>query len=161
MSKPDLATYGGKLHDAGIAGQAADFNPSTIESKINTNATSIDFGVAVCRSTADDTCKPQLLDADKILGISVRSPIQPADPVTGEIVYKQNDTVPIMREGYIYVKALENTTRGDTVIAVTAQTGKLGSLTGGAVGAGRILVPGATWETTTTAGQVGLVRIAS
>lgn len=159
MSKPDLVTYGGKLHDAGIAGQAADFNPSTIESKINTNATSIDFGVAVARSTADDTCKPQLLDADKLLGISVRSPIQPADPVTGEIVYKQNDSVAIMREGYIWCKAFENVTRGDGVLAITAQTGKLGGVTGGAAGVGRIVLPGATWETTTAAGAVGLIRI--
>jgi hypothetical protein len=159
MSKPDLSTYGGKLHDAGVAGQAADFNPSTIESKLNNNATSIDFGVAVCRSTTDDTCKPQLLDADPILGISVRSPTQIADPTTGEIVYKQNQVVPIMRQGYIYAKAFENTVRGDDVIAVTAQTGKLGSETGGAAGVGRIVVPGATWETTTTAGDVGLIRI--
>lgn len=158
MAKPDLNTYGGRLHDAGIAGQPADFNPSTIESRTNLNATSINFGVAVCRGTTDDSCKPQLLDADKILGISVRSPIQPAD-ATGEIVYKQNESVPVMREGNIWALAFEATNRGDGVIAVTAQTGKLGSVTGGVAGVGRVAVPGATWETTTAAGAVGLIRI--
>ena len=59
-----------------------------------------------------------------------------------------------------YAVAYENATRGDGVISVTAQNGKLGSTTGGAAGAGRVAVPGAIWETTTTAGQIGIVRIA-
>ena len=158
MAKPDLNTYGGKLRDIGYAGQVADFNSFTSESKTNENATSIDFGVAVCRGAADDTCKPQLLDADKIIGISIRSPIQSAD-LSGNISYLQRASVSIMREGYMFVVPFENVVRGDQVLAITAQTGKLGGVTGGAAGVGRVVVPGATWESTTAAGQVGQVRI--
>lgn len=157
MSKPDLSTYGGRLRDLGYAGQIVDTNPATIESKTNDQATAIDFGVAVARSAADDTCKAPAADGDKIIGISVRHAIRPADS-SGNVTYAQKDSVPIMRSGYIYATAYENATRGDGVISVTAQSGKLGSTTGGAAGAGRVAVPGATWETTTSAGQIGIIR---
>jgi hypothetical protein len=159
MSKPDLSTYGGKLMDIGYAGQPADFNPVDIVTKVNEDAAAIDFGVAVARGASPGLCKPQDDDGDDILGISVRSPIMPADS-TGEIKYLQKAAVPVMRQGYIYATAFENVVVGDGVIAVTAQSGKLSGTTAGAAGAGRVAVPGAVWETTTSAGQVGLIRIA-
>lgn len=158
MSKPDLSSYGGRLRDLGYAGEIVDFNPAAIESKINDQATAIDFGVAVARSAADDTCKAPTADGDKIIGISARHAIRPADS-SNNVNYAQKDAVPILKEGYIYAVAYENATRGDGVISVTAQNGKLGSTTGGAAGAGRVVVPNALWETTTTAGNIGVVRI--
>jgi len=158
MSKPDLSTYGGRLRDLGYAGQIVDTNPATIESKTNEAATAIDFGAAVARGAADDTCKAPAADGDKIIGISARHAIRPADS-SGNVTYAQKDSVPILRSGYVYATAYENATRGDGVISVTAQSGKLGSTTGGAAGAGRVAVPNAIWETTTTAGQIGIVRI--
>jgi hypothetical protein len=157
MPTPDLSTYGGRLRDLGYAGEIVDTNPATIESKINDQALAIDFGVAVARSAADDTCKAPTADADKIIGITVRNAIRPANS-SGIVTYAQRDAVPILRSGYVYAVAYENATRGDGVISVTAQNGKLGSTTGGAAGAGRVAVPGATWETTTTAGQIGVIR---
>ncbi len=159
MSKPDLSTYGGRLRDLGYAGQIVDTNPVTIEALINDQATAIDFGVAVARSAADNTCKAPAADGDKIVGISVRHAIRPADS-SNNVTYAQKDAVPVLRDGFVYATAYENATRGDGVISVTAQNGKLGSTTGGAAGAGRVAVPGATWETTTTAGSIGIVRIA-
>ena len=159
MSKPDLSTYGGRLRDLGYAGQIVDTNPVTIEALINDQATAIDFGVAVARSAADNTCKAPAADGDKIVGISVRHAIRPAD-ASNNVNYAQKDAVPVLRDGFVYATAYENATRGDGVISVTAQNGKLGSTTGGAAGAGRVAVPGATWETTTTAGSIGIVRIA-
>ena len=159
MSKPDLSTYGGRLRDLGYAGQIVDTNPVTIEAMINNQATAIDFGVAVARSAADNTCKAPAADGDKIVGISVRHAIRPADS-SNNVTYAQKDAVPVLRAGFVYAVAYENATRGDGVISVTAQNGKLGSTTGGAAGAGRVAVPAATWETTTTAGQIGIVRIA-
>lgn len=160
MSKPDLSSYGGRLRDLGYAGQIVDQNPSVVDTKTNDQATAIDFGNAVARSAADNTCKAPTADGDKIIGISVRHAIRPASSDGNNTVnYAQKDAVPVLREGFIYVLAYENTTRGDGVISVTAQNGKLGSVTGGAAGAGRVAVPGATWETTTTAGQIGIVRI--
>lgn len=162
MAKPDLSTYGGRLRDLGYAGEIVDTNPVISQSLINDQTIAVDFGVAVARSAADGTCKAPAADADKIIGISIRHAIRPASTDGNNTVnYAKNDAVPILKDGFIYVLAYENTTRGDGVISVTAQNGKLGSTTGGAAGAGRVAVPGATWETSTTAGQIGIVRIAS
>ncbi len=159
MAKVDITTYGGLLPVAGYAGQIVDGNPTTVESKQNDQATSIDFGVAVARSAADNTCKAPTLDADKIIGISARLATKVADS-SGNVLYLQNDMVPIVKEGYVYVVAYENVVRGDGAISVTAQNGKISGTTAGAAGAGRVAIPAATWETTTAAGSVGIVRIA-
>jgi hypothetical protein len=158
MSKPDLSSYGGRLRDLGYAGQIVDTSPATVETLINDQATAIDFGVAVARSAADNTCKAPAADGDKIVGISARHAIRPAD-TSNNVTYAQKDAVPVLRTGFVYAVAYENATRGDGVISVTAQSGKLGSTTGGAAGAGRVAVPNALWETTTTAGSIGIVRI--
>lgn len=160
MSKPDLSSYGGRLRDIGYAGQIIDQQPTVIESKTNDQATAIDFGVAVARSAADDTCKAPAADGDKIIGISVRHAIRPADS-SNNVTFAQKDSVPILKEGYIFATAYENVVRGDGVISVTAQNGKLSGTTAGAAGAGRVAVPGAVWETTTTAGNIGKIRIVS
>lgn len=158
MSKPDLATYGGKLRDVGYAGEVVNMHDYVIESKTNESATAIDYGIAVARGAADDTCKPPAADGDKLIGISVRHAIRPADS-SNNVTYARYDSVPIMREGYIYAIPFENVTRDDQVLSITAQGGKLGGVTGGAAGAGRVVLPNAKWETTTVAGSVGIVRI--
>ncbi len=163
MSKPDLSTYGGRLRDLGYAGQIADTNPTIIESKTN-EATAIDYGIAVARGASDDTCKAPAADGDKLIGISVRHAIRPGDS-SNNVSYGQRDSVPILRDGYVYAVAYENATRGDTAISVTAQNGKIGSTTGGAAGAGRVALDGTsgkpkvTWENTTAAGQIGILRV--
>jgi hypothetical protein len=158
MSAPTLGTYGGALRDVGYPGQVVNMHPNTIESKSNEAATAIDFGIAVARGASDDTCKAPSADGDKLIGVSVRHPIRPAD-ASGVVNYARYDAVPIMREGYIYAVPFENVTRDDQVLSITAQGGKLGGVTGGAAGAGRVVLPNAKWETTTTAGNVGIVRI--
>jgi hypothetical protein len=158
MSKPDLATYGGKLLDLGYAGEVVNMHPNTIESKTNESVTAIDFGIAVARGAATDTCKPPAVDVDKLIGISVRHAIHVAD-TSNNVNYARYQSVPIMREGYIYAIPFENVTQDDQVLSITAQGGKLGGVTGGAAGAGRVVLPNAKWETTTTAGNVGIVRI--
>lgn len=162
MSKPDLTTYGGALRDVGYAGQIThEWDFADVDSKINEGATAIDFGIAVARgTTADDTCKVIAADADTPIGITVRLPNRPAD-ASGNVTYAQRDSVPILKQGWIYAIPYENVGRGAQVLSITAQGGKLGSTTGGAAGAGRVVVPGAVWETTTTAGQVGKIRIVS
>lgn len=155
----DLSTYGGNTLPIGFPGAVVDGNPTTIQSKTNDQSVAIDFGVAVARSAADDTCKAPAADGDKIIGLSVRNATKVSSG--GVVNYAQNDSVAIMKSGFMYVTAYENATRGDGAISVTAQNGKVGSTTGGAAGAGRVAIPGATWETTTTAGSVGIVRIIS
>lgn len=159
MAKPDLTTYGGVLRDAAYSGMVADMSPATMYSATNELAQAIDYGYAVARgTTADGTCKAPAADGDVLIGISVRTPTRPAD-ASGNVVYNRYDSVPILRQGYIYAIAHETVTRGTGVLSLTAQFGKLGGVSAGAAGAGRVVLPGATWETATTAGQVGLIRI--
>lgn len=160
MAKPDLNTYGGTLHDLGYAGQLThEFHMADVDSKVNEGATAIDFGIAVARgTTSDNTCKVIAADGDTPIGISVRLPNRPAD-ASGNVTYAQRDSVPILKNGWIFAVPFENVTRGAQVLSITAQGGKLGSTAGGAAGAGRVAVAGAYWETTTTAGQVGKLRI--
>lgn len=156
----DLSTYGGTKFPAGFAGEIVDLNPATIESKVNSAATAIDFGVAVARSSANDTCKAPAADGDVIIGISVRLATKVAAS-DGTVSYAQYDTVPIMKTGYIWAIPYENVVRGDDVISVTAQSGKLSGTTAGAAGSGRVAVPGAIWQDTATAGTPARIRINS
>lgn len=160
MAQPTLTTYGGLLRDPGYAGQIThEAHLADIDSKVNEGATAIDFGIAVARgTTSDNTCKAVSADADKIIGISVRLPNRPADS-SGNVTYARYDSVPVLKAGWIFAVPFENVTRGDAVLSITAQGGKLGGTTGGVAGAGRVAVTGAYWETTTTAGQVGKLRI--
>lgn len=160
MSKPDLSTYGGLLRDLGYAGELVDLNPAQMQTLVNDQAIAIDFGVAVARSAANDTCKAPTADGDVLIGISARHAIRPAAFGGSNIVnFAQYDAVPVLRDGFIYAVAFENVVRNDGVISVTAQNGKLSGTTAGAAGAGRVAVPNAKWETTTLAGVVGVIRI--
>ena len=160
MSKPDLSSIGGRLVDIGYAGEVVDMNNAVIETRINDLATAIDFGTAVARSASDNTCKAPTVDGDVPIGISVRHAIRPASSDGNNTVnYAQRDAVPVLRNGYVYAVAFETVVRGTQVLSITAQNGKLASTTGGAAGAGRVAVAGATWETSTTAGNVGIIRI--
>lgn len=135
MSKPDLSTYGGRLRDLGYAGQIVDENPITAETLVNDQATVIDFGFAVARSAADNTCKAPTAVSDKIIGLSIRHAIRPASGDGNNTVnYAQKDAVPILRDGFIYATASENVTRGDTAVALTATYGALGTTALTAVG---------------------------
>lgn len=158
MSKPDITTYGGMQRDVGYAGQVAKLGPATIESRVSTSLAAIEFGRAVARGSRDQSVTRPAADADEIIGISVRTGTKQAD-ASGNVAYNTNDGVPVMRLGYIYAIATEATNDGDYVVSLTAGAGTLGSKTGGASGAGRVLVPNAKWETTVAAGQVGLIRI--
>ena len=126
MSKPDLSTYGGLLRAVGYAGELVDQQTATLDSKVNDVATAIDFGVAVARSAADNTCKLPTAVTHKVIGVSVRHAIRPA-AADGTVNYAQYDAVPILRKGTVYAVAAENVTRGDTAVALTASAGTFGT----------------------------------
>jgi hypothetical protein len=163
MSIPSLSTYGSYQRQIGYAGELVDQNPFESESLMNDQAVAVQFGTAVARSAADNTCKAPAADADKIIGVALRHAIMPTSGAsvggTNAVQYNQNIEVPVLRQGFVYVVAYENVTRGDAAISITAQNGQIGGTTGGAPGAGRVAIPGGTWETTTAAGAVGIVRI--
>ena len=161
MAKPDLNSIGGRLLDAGYVGGIVDMNAAVIDSKVNDLTVAIDFGNAVGRSAVDGSCKAPTADGDLLIGIAARHAIRPASSDGNNTVsYAQRDMVPVLKQGLIYVLAYENVVRGTVALSITAQNGRIASTTGGAAGAGRVAIPGAVWETTTTAGQIGIVRIA-
>lgn len=158
MAKPTLNTVGGSLLALGFAGQLThEIGFTDIDHAVNVNASAVDFGVAVSRSGVDG-CKPFAAITDEILGISVRQSTGVYN-AGGTVNYPQYSSVPVLKQGYMFVEAGENVTVGDYVVALTASAGKLGGGTGGVPGAGRALVPGGSWETTTAAGQIGKIRI--
>lgn len=158
MTYPDLTTYGGKLRDFGYAGDQATMNPISTRNLTNEGAVAIGFGTAVARGSKDDTCKAPTADGDKIIGIAMRHTTRVYN-ASGVASFAKDDAVPILIDGDAWAVPAENVTRGDAVLSLTAGNGTLGGVTGGAAGAGRVAIPGATWETTTTSGQVGRIRM--
>lgn len=128
MAKPDLSVYGGRLLHHGYAGMMADMQEKDLDSLVNESVFSIDFGVAVAYGAYEMGCKPVSSGTDKIIGISSRYAIGPADG-TGDVAYRRYESVPVCRRGNLYVIAAENTAIGDPVIAIVAQGGALGSTT--------------------------------
>jgi hypothetical protein len=132
---PNLSTPGGGgsgfLRAPGYDGMDVDQNPSVTDSFTNDQAIAIQFGYAVARSLADNTCKAPTLDTDPIIGLASRHAIMPTqgygDGGTNQVQYSQWATVPVKREGRIYKVPAENVTRGDIVVSLTAQNGALGS----------------------------------
>jgi hypothetical protein len=160
---PSLSTYGSYQRDLGYAGELVDQNTYEAESLLNDQPVAIQFGGVVARSAADNSCKAPTVDADKIIGIALRHAIMPtlggSVGGTNTVQYAQNMEVPVARQAFIYIVAAENVTRGDQALSLTASNGTIGGVTGGVAGAGRVVIPNASWETTTAAGSVGIVRI--
>lgn len=174
MAFPDLSTYGGFQAAIGFAGQIANMNPVATENMTNESVGLIDFGIAVAYGTVQNdiqkrTCKlvtTALESTDIIAGITLRhlaygGALRTPIGVNGVVGYPTGDAVPIAREGDIFVVAFENVTFGTQALSITAQGGRIASTTGGAAATGRVVIPGATWLTTTLAGAVGIVRLNS
>lgn len=152
MSAVDLSTYGGLLLEQGYIGQVVDLNTAVIENKANESATVIDFGGVVVRGATDNACKQGAAALDKVLGIAVRHVTKTA-LADGSTSYGRYEEVPYLKSGKIFVTAGEAVVPGD-VVYMSVATKILGKTS-----ASNLLIPGATWESTTGAGQVGIIRI--
>jgi hypothetical protein len=167
MSKPDISSVGGLNFGVGFPGQIADASsPRTVETRINEAAAAVDFGVAVTRGVATTpgvtgNCKPMTTNGQVPIGIALREASTKTATTDGNntINYPRYSEVPVLKAGRVFVTAAENATEGDAVVVLAAD-GTLGSATGGAANGGsRMAFDGAVWETTVTAGNVGLVRL--
>lgn len=169
MAFPDLTSYGGFQGTIGYAGMIANMNPIASENMINESTTAIDFGVAVAAGAVVNniqlrTCKVIAADTDLPIGISIRhlafgGALRTPIGVNGVVGYPTGDSVPVAYEGDFVCIPFENVVAYSQVLSITAQGGKLGSAATAAAGAGRIVVPGATWLMTATAGQPAILRI--
>ena len=164
MALPTLSTYGGVVLSPGYPGQTE--RDIETDSLINENATVIDFGVAVTRGAAvapgqPGNCKPLATNGDVPIGISKSIATQTASTDGNNTVnYPRYQAVPVMKQGIIWATPFENVVAGDGVVALPAQTGKLGGTTAGAAnGTSRMAFSGAVWLETATAGNPARIRI--
>lgn len=165
----DLTTCGSVAFDRGLPGQWADQTPNYVDSFYNEASSgglagdgsvgTIDFGVAAAAGTTDHGCKPVGSNGDKIVGITTRLPLMPTTPSVNTIGWKSHSMVGIAGLGHILAIPCENVRKNDEVLAIVAQGGKLAGTNGGVAGTGRLVVTGARWLDTTTAGQIGVIEI--
>ncbi len=171
MATPVLSTAGTDLLAAGYAGLIADSEEAQVDSFTNTGSTAIDFGVAVVRdTTVDRGCKNIAADTDQVLGVSVRNPLFPASTDgVNTVKYAQYASVPVLRDGVIFVINGDSVTtrRGDQALILTAggagnaSVGAIGGSAGGVAGSGRVAFPGmnAVWEDAVASAAVGRIRV--
>ena len=130
--------------------------PSDVISRSVEGAAGIGFGVAVSRGT--DADKQALIGgATDFLGISIRDLSQESSANDGSIKWDETETMGILRDGYIWAVCPSGCVPGDVVNYVDA-TGVLDS---GAPVADETGLDGAQWETTTAAGELGVIRLNS
>lgn len=173
MAIPTLSTAGGDQFDMGNPGQVADAEKTPIRSLVNMNATAIDFGVAVAVdvSTVDNGCRPWAADADKFAGISVRTGPFGTASTDGlnTVNYPTTSSVPLLRDGVIFVQAAEAVRADDQALILLAggagngTAGAIGGSKGGLAGTGRVAFPGmdAVWLDATASGAIGRIQVKS
>lgn len=157
-----------RLIAPGVAGTPFDMNPEFFESVANGDVVNIDFGIAVVRSGTDNNGVLPTMSGQQFLGITVRD-LQRENLVVGgaTTAYLPGDTMSVMTVvGQILVFAEVDVNQGDPVYFRYAANGPLTTL-----GAFRNdadvtlsvahaqLIPGATWNTTASAGQVAVIRL--
>lgn len=142
-----------RLTNTGFPGLLVDLNPKDIVSRSVETPAGIPFGVVVSRGT--DRERQIVLGGTAPLGVSLRVLSQEGAANTGAVQWDVTDTAAVLREGYVFVVCPAGCTAGDAVKFTTA-TGVLDS---GAAGAGEQALVGATWETTTAAGGVAVLRL--
>lgn len=110
--------------------------------------TEVDFGIVVSRGTDPDN---QVVPGGALgVGISVRSLEREGVAGSGLISYAATETVGYVRNGYIYITCVDGCVPGDQVVYTAAS---------GVIGTGAIDLVGAFWQSTTPAGEIGLIRI--
>ena len=119
----------------GYEGMLANLSFNDVTSRAAEDAAGIGFGLVVSRGTELGT--QVSLGGTEVLGISVRG------ESTSKNMYAQNDSVAVLRIGYIYAASSNGAVAGD-IVKYNTTTGILGS---GAAGAGEAQLLGAEWDT--------------
>lgn len=135
------------------AGMIVDLSPKDVVSRSVETSAGIDFGVAVSRGTDKD--RQVVVGGSDYLGVTVRSLDREGAMNTGAIKYDQNETAAIMRDGYIAAVCPSGCTPGAAVFF----NDTTGVLDAGTAGVGETQLNGSSWETTTSAGEIGVIRL--
>ena len=142
-----------RIQDAAIHGSLSGLNDNEIESGVAEEAIAV--GIAVTRGASAG----QLAiagDAD-FLGLAIRDLSREGASGTGSLDYADKDNVSVLRSGRISLTCVSGCTAGDVV----NYNDTTGIVDAGSAGAGETLIGGATWETTSAVGEVGIVRLPS
>lgn len=137
-----------------VAGLIYALHPHDIDSR-SAESGPIAIGIAVSRGTDKD--KQVVKGGTAFFGISARALDQEGAANTGAIAYETGETVPCLRDGYIWAVCADGCVPGNAVNYVNA-TGAFGA---GAAVAGETNLLGATWETTASAGGLAVIRLKS
>ena len=130
-------------------GMIADGTPCTTITKIAEGG-DIPFGTAVVRGTADDQAMTPTAGGQDFVGITLRdAAVEGAGPDTSH--YADMRPMAVLIEGAIWALCLDGALAGDA-LSFDSASGGLGVAVGD-------LVQNATWETTTAAGELGLIRL--
>lgn len=164
----DLSVTGARVKDLGLPGADADEGPQVNDSLYNESTTGgvdsaggIDFGIAVAQGSGGDAHgKLVSSSSDAIVGISTRAPqVMSANPASPIVAWPSKHAMSVKRIGRMFAVPCEDVRARDQVLAIVSQGGKLAGSKGGVAGSDRLNVPNAIWETTTSANQVGIVRV--
>ena len=137
--------------DSRIHGSLNDLNDNEIQSGVAEAA--LPVGIAVKRGT-DKEAELLLATATNFLGVAIRDLHREGAINTGSLNYAIGENVSVLRSGRINLTCAAGCTAGDPVNYVDAT----GVIDAGVAGVGETQIGGAEWETTTVAGQVGIVR---
>lgn len=137
---------------AAVAGAQATMIPATIVSRNVETAGGIPFGRAVAQGAADKGIVLAGTGATKIVGISLLDRSATGSATTAD-AFRQRESARVLTKGDIWVAAAAAVAAGDPVYVTGA-----GALTNAATD--NTAIPGARWDTSTTAaGQLAVVRI--
>lgn len=135
----------------GTAGMIASTHQSDVDTRVCETVAGIGFGLAVGKGSGDNGA---ILGgaANTFLGLTVRDVTLMNDTVDK---YAQYQNMGVMTKGKMWVVPEADVTDGDNVVYDTA-TGRLSSV---AADGTHILIAGARWEKTATAGNLSIVRL--
>lgn len=146
-------TYSETIRPA-VVGMIANQEPKTLISRTVEDEDGIGFGIVVQQGTGDNGCTSDLttMDASTYLGITVRErSVRPETPN----IFAQYESARVMRKGVIWVMTDGAVNAGDAA-TVTLATGAIGVTP---VGTGIVAIPGARFDSSTTAAGLAKLRL--
>lgn len=141
----------------GLPGAQADMTPSSVISRDVEGATGIKFGAAVMRGVAERGALPAgaggVFTAARYLGFALRDRSAVGTVENG---FAERESARIMTHGTLWATPAQNVVAGDPVYVRPSNGDIQKDNTNSAV-----LIPGAVWDTTATAGAgvVAIIRL--
>jgi hypothetical protein len=138
-----------------LAGMIYGMSPRDIVSRSCETVAGAAVGIAMSRGT--DKENQVVIGGTDYAGVSVRSLEGEGAANTAILAFSENDTVPLMREGYIWIVCPTGCNPGDAANYVDA-TGVIDS---GAAAANETNLLGAEWDSVAGAGELAVLRLGS